>query len=149
MTTLFAQNPFGKTAPIAALLAAGAVVALTAMMKDRGDGVVIASPAAETRLLRFSDAPGGVVKVESVDGVVVASYGSGEGSFLRGVLRSFARDRRGSDVATDVPFELTRHADGRTSLKDTASGQIVVLDAFGTTNAAFFASLLRNGKDKP
>jgi putative photosynthetic complex assembly protein len=149
MTTLFAQNPFGKTAPIAALLAAGAVVALTAMMKDRGDGVVIASPAAETRLLRFSDAPGGVVKVESVDGVVVASYGSGEGSFLRGVLRSFARDRRGSDVATEVPFELTRHADGRTSLKDTASGQIVVLDAFGTTNAAFFASLLRNGKDKP
>lgn len=149
MTALFAQNPLGRIAPLAALIAAGSVIGLTVIMKDRSPGIVIASPAAETRLLRFSDAPGGVVRVETADGALVASYGSGEGSFLRGVLRSFARDRRGSDVGPEIPFELTRHADGRTSLRDTASGQIVVLDAFGTTNAALFASLLRTGKDKP
>ena len=148
MTTLFAENPLGRAAPWTVLLAAGVVIAFTAVMKDRGEGVVIASPPAETRLLRFSDAPGGVVRVETADGKIVASYGSGEGSFLRGVLRSFARDRRGAHVATDVPFELSRHADGRTTLKDTASGQVIVLDAFGTTNAAFFSDLLRTGKDK-
>jgi putative photosynthetic complex assembly protein len=87
--------------------------------------------------------------VETLDGRVVASYGSGEGSFVRGVLRSFARDRRGADVSPDVPFELTKHTDGRTSLRDTASGQVVVLDAFGSTNASLFASLLSNAKDKP
>ena len=148
MTTLFAQNPLGRAAPVAALLVAGVVVAFTAIMRDHGEVPVISSPAAETRLLRFSDAPGGVVNVETADGALVASYGSGEGSFLRGVLRSFARDRRGAHVPTDVPFELARHADGRTTLKDTANGQLVVLDAFGSTNAAFFSALLRTGKDK-
>lgn len=144
MTALFAQNPLGRLAPVAALIAAGAVIAATAMLRDHG-GVVVSSPVAQTRLLRFDDAPGGVVTVATADGAVIASYGSGEGSFLRGVLRSFARDRRGADISAQVPFELTRHADGRTSLKDTATGQVVVLDAFGSTNAAMFASLLREG----
>ncbi|MBX9758890.1 MAG: hypothetical protein K2Y29_08940 [Beijerinckiaceae bacterium] len=148
MTALFAQKPFGRAAPAAALLAACVVVAFTAIMRDHGDAPLVASPATETRLLRFSDAPGGVVKVETADGALVAAYGSGEGSFLRGVLRSFARDRRGAHVPTDVPFELVRHADGRTTLKDTANGQLIVLDAFGSTNAAFFSALLRTGKDK-
>jgi putative photosynthetic complex assembly protein len=147
MSALFAQNPLGRMAPLAAMIAAGAVIAATALMKDRGP-TVVSSPVAETRLLRFADAPGGAVLVETAEGAVIATYGSGEGSFLRGILRSFARDRRGAEVAAQVPFELTRHADGRTSLRDTATGQVVVLDAFGTTNAAMFASLLREGKQK-
>lgn len=148
MTVLFAQNPLGRLAPIAALVAAGAVIGVTAMMRNHTPSVPPA-PVLETRMLRFSDAPQGVVRVETLDGRVVASYGSGEGSFVRGVLRSFARDRRGADVSPDVPFELTKHTDGRTSLRDTASGQVVVLDAFGSTNASLFASLLSNAKDKP
>jgi putative photosynthetic complex assembly protein len=148
MTALFAQNPLGRLAPIAALVAAGAVIGVTAMMRNHTPSVPPA-PVSETRMLRFTDAPHGVVRVETLDGRVVASYGSGEGSFVRGVLRSFARDRRGADVSPDVPFELTKHTDGRTSLRDTASGQVVVLDAFGSTNASLFASLLSNAKDKP
>ena len=148
MTALFAQNPLGRMTPLVALLAAGAVIGVTALLKDRGASVV-SSPAAESRQLRFADAPGGAVRVETIDGAVVATFGTGEGSFLRGVLRSFARDRRGADAPQHIPFELTRHADGRTSLKDIATGQAVVLDAFGTTNVALFTSLLRNTKDRP
>ncbi|MFN3892382.1 MAG: photosynthetic complex assembly protein PuhC [Beijerinckiaceae bacterium] len=145
MTTMFAQNPLGRMAPVIALVAAGAVIAATALMRDQG-ATTVTSPVTESRMLRFEDAPGGVVNVETVDGVIVASFGSGEGSFVRGVLRSFARDRRGSHLSTQAPFELMRYADGRVSLRDTVTGQVVVLDAFGSTNAALFASFLREGK---
>jgi putative photosynthetic complex assembly protein len=147
MTALFAQNPLGRIAPVSALIAAVAVIGATAMMKDRGH-TSLSVPVVESRLLRFADAPAGAVHVETTNGQLVAAYGSGEGSFIRGVLRSFARDRRSADVSSVVPFELTRYSDGRTSIRDTSTGQVVVLDAFGSTNAALFASLLDHAKDK-
>jgi putative photosynthetic complex assembly protein len=149
MSAMFAQNPLGRIAPLAAFAAAGLVVLATAFLKERAPTHLVPSPVVETRLLVFSDAPQGAVRVNTPDGVAVATFGSGEGGFLRGVLRTFARERRGSAVGAEQPFELARHADGRVSLKDPANGQIVVLDAFGATNAAAFVSLFKAGKGEP
>jgi putative photosynthetic complex assembly protein len=104
------------------------------------------SPAIESQQMRFLDNPEGGVRVESADGRVIASFGIGEGGFLRGVLRGFARDRRSRDMGSQEAFTLTRHQDGRLSLADSASGRVVELDAFGPTNAGLFGRLLIEGR---
>ena len=91
MSAMFAQNPLGRIAPLAAFAAAGLVVLATAFLKERAPTHLVPSPVVETRLLVFSDAPQGAVRVNTPDGVAVATFGSGEGGFLRGVLRTFAR----------------------------------------------------------
>ncbi len=41
-----------------------------------------------------------------------------------------------------IPFHLTRWSDGRLTIDDTATGQLIELEAFGHTNEDAFARLL-------
>lgn len=147
MSAFFSRAPLGQSAALAPFALAGVAILATAFMQQRAVSHTVPSPAVETRVLRFSDAPQGAVRVEGADGSFIAAFASGEGAFVRGVLRTFARERRADAVAPEAPFELARHADGRVSLRDVSTGQTVVLDAFGATNAAAFASLLKSGED--
>lgn len=98
----------------------------------------------EMRQLGFRDLPRGVVEVyDWQSGDIIMRIESGEGSFIRGVVRSLVRQRRGLDPAIQVPFELARLSDGRVVLSDPATGEAIDLIAFGPTNVGSFIALLR------
>jgi putative photosynthetic complex assembly protein len=127
-------------------VAALVIVLLAAVLAARLTGfdasAVPESPVIDSRNLGFRDLPGGVVEVYDWDTqVVLSSIPSGEGSFLRGVVRSLVRQRRGLS-GSDAPFELTLLADRRLTLTDPETGESIDLNAFGPTNLAVFSVLL-------
>ena len=106
-------------------------------------GVTPPSSIVEQRDLRFSDGKAGVVHVWDVNqSVMMDSISPGTENFVRGVLRGFARDRRSRELDDQIPFRLARHADGRLTIEDLATGRTIDLQAFGHTNVASFNRLL-------
>lgn len=124
---------------VMAVMVATLVARLTGYQADS----IPASTVVELRELGFRDLPRGVVEVfEWNSDQTVALIPSGEGSFVRGVVRSLVRQRRGLDVGAATRFELARHSDGRLVLSDPETGESIDLIAFGPTNVASFAELL-------
>ncbi|MEJ2530721.1 MAG: photosynthetic complex assembly protein PuhC [Halioglobus sp.] len=131
------------------MIVVGAVVlaTLVAVATARLAGYRPAAPAGGAVVasadLRFEDAAAGVVRIyDWHSGRVLADLEPGDGSFIRGVLRSLVRERRSHELGTVAPFHIARHADGQLTLEDTATGRRIELQAFGPTNAGAFAALL-------
>jgi len=101
----------------------------------------------EARELKFEDgANGSVIVYESVmDGEyeVIHEVPSGEGGFIRGVLRSLARARNASGISRDHPFLLEAQTNGTLVLEDPQTGQRIDLKAFGPSNIAAFRALFQ------
>jgi len=139
----------GGGSPRKPLIALGALVAFAMLVvvvarvtgytpppPERGE--VVAS-----RDLRFADRPDGVVEVYDANSdQLLASLEAGSENFIRGVLRSLARERRSHSISAQLPFRITRHSGGLLTLEDTATGRQIDLQAFGQTNVASFARLL-------
>jgi putative photosynthetic complex assembly protein len=104
-----------------------------------------------TRELKFEDGDNGSVVVYEAhsDGEdqVIHVVPSGEGGFIRGVLRSLARARNASGISRDHPFLLELHTSGTLVLEDPQTGQRIDLQAFGPSNIAAFRALLHS--DQP
>lgn len=124
---------------VMAVLAATLTARLTGYsMSSVPDAAVV-----DVRELGFRDLPNGVVEVfEWNSNASIARIPSGEGAFLRGVVRSLVRQRRGLDSGIASMFELTRYDDGRLVLSDPSTKEKVDLVAFGATNIAVFAELM-------
>ncbi len=104
------------------------------------------TPWKSTRM-RFEDRPdGAVVVIDAASGMESARFESGEGGFLRGVLRSLARERAASGIGAEPPFELTQFEDGHLSLRDVATDRRIEIDAFGPDNAETFRRLLEDAR---
>lgn len=133
--------------PRAALYAIGAVLAATFVGAGAWRAADLPTREAEAaavkqRALRFEDRPdGGVAVIDARSGREVETV-LGEQGFLRGTLRSFARERKRRDLGDGPAFELVARADGRLTLHDPATGHRVDLDSFGPTNAAVFSRWL-------
>ena len=85
----------------------------------------------------------GVVYIWDASGdTMIGSIAPGTENFIRGVLRSFARDRRSRSLDSLTPFRLARHGDGRLTVEDLATGRQIDLQAFGPTNFGAFQRLL-------
>jgi putative photosynthetic complex assembly protein len=127
---------------LAFLMMALLAAVLTARLTGFDASAVPESPVVDSRLLDFRDLPGGVVEVYDWEtGALLSRIPSGEGSFLRGVVRSLVRQRRG--VSGEVsPFTLALHADQRLMLSDPQTGEAINLNAFGPTNLAVFTALM-------
>lgn len=149
MSEIFANGAFPKRAVHAGAAIVLLSVAVAAFARTTGVGAthIPASPVVQSAALRFSDGVHGGIDVETAAGEAVAFFGPGEGGFLRGVLRGFARDRRSQGISGEPPLLLERHADRRISLTDPQTGRVVELDAFGPSNAGLFAKFLTQGKD--
>jgi putative photosynthetic complex assembly protein len=139
----------GNTGLDRGMIVLGAVVLVTlvAVATARLAGYRPAPPAAGAVVasadLRFEDAAAGVVRIyDWHSGRVLADLEPGDGSFIRGVLRSLVRERRSHELGTVAPFHIARHADGKLILEDRATGRRIELQAFGPTNAGAFAALL-------
>jgi putative photosynthetic complex assembly protein len=137
------------------LVGAGVLVAFaigaiaTTRLTGAGASHITESPAQLVRDLRFEDRPDGAVAVfDAGDNAEVAELAPGQNGFVRGVLRSFARERRAKEAAVTTatagsPFRLSLGADGQLTIEDTATGRVLALNAFGETNAGAFGALLR------
>ena len=106
-------------------------------------------PVASVRL-GFADSDDGSVSIYDWDsGVELQILAPGEGSFIRGVLRSLVRERRSRGLLIDDPFRLTRYDDDSLTLEDALTGRKISLQAFGPTNVSAFAVLLDSGESRP
>lgn len=98
----------------------------------------------QTRDLFFRDQSDGTVAVFAAgrdDPIDVIPTGERYG-FVRVVLRGLVRERKSQGLGPAQPFRVTRWSDGRVTLKDMATGRVVALNAFGSTNVAAFAQFL-------
>jgi putative photosynthetic complex assembly protein len=101
----------------------------------------------ETRLLQFEDAPQGSVLVrDALTGETIATFGRGEGSFVRATLRALVHDRIRKGITNEGHFRLERHAGPQFFLIDEASGKTLSLNAYGPDNTAAFAAFMFNPK---
>jgi putative photosynthetic complex assembly protein len=128
----------------AAVLVLGTTI-LAGVAKRTGYGTthVPASTAVQVRHLRFADRSDGAVEVWDADaGQVISMFAPGTNAFARATLRGLARERKRESQGAEVPFVLTRWADGRLSLDDPTTTRHIDLEVFGPTNTAAFANLM-------
>lgn len=91
--------------------------------------------------LRFEDRPNGDVAVlDAATQTEIHRY-VGEQGFVRGILRTMARERMRRGMGSGPAFDLIAHNDGRLTLIDTATGQRIDLESFGPTNLSSFVLL--------
>jgi putative photosynthetic complex assembly protein len=143
-----ARSPVSKAALIAAIgLVFISLAAVTAsrvsQLMTRPAPIAAAAPPLNAIALVFVDEPDGSIQVRnSDDRRLVQLIKPGTGGFVRGVMRGFARDRMVRDIGSAPPFLLALSQAGQLTMTDMATGRITVLEAFGSTNRASFASML-------
>ena len=132
--------PRGPLLGAAALVVLALVAACVGRMATRPPLSV--AGAVMERDLRFADRVDGAIVIYQEGEAAPLTVVTGQAGFLRGTLRAMARERRLDKLGPDAPFRLSAWADGRLTLDDTATGQRIELEAFGSDNAAVFARLL-------
>jgi putative photosynthetic complex assembly protein len=125
------------------------VAATVGRLSGWGTVQVPEGPAAVSREIAFLDRKAGGVEVRDAStGTTIDVIKPGEGGFVRGVIRSVARERRLAGLGQDRPVRVVRHRDGRLSVVDDATGRRIELDAFGPTNAQAFARYLASDNNR-
>lgn len=99
--------------------------------------------------LRFADQADGSVVVRDGAGRVLETIPVSADGFIRGTMRSLARQRKQAGLPHELPFLLERRENGRLSLSDPSTGGRIELDAFGAGNAATFARFLPAREIRP
>jgi putative photosynthetic complex assembly protein len=140
--------PRGALIAAAVLIAASISVATVSRLTGFGRSGVPKAAATASRQVNFADRADGAVEIIE-DSRVIAELEPGTNGFLRGVLRSFARERRLNGLGREAPFRLSRLTDGRLTISDTATGREVQLDGFGDVNVAAFSALLPKAEVTP
>jgi putative photosynthetic complex assembly protein len=107
------------------------------------------APASISRELRFEDRADGGIDVIDGKSQQLVEVIKGESGFLRGAVRSLARERKRDGLGSAQPFLLVRRSDGRLTLSDAATGKRIDLESFGPSNAAVFAALLQASPKQP
>lgn len=106
-------------------------------------GTLIAS-----QKLHFVDLEeGGISVINADNGHEITRLDTGEGGFMRSVMRGFVRERRAQGLGPEVPFELALFDDGLVSMIDPATTRRVELSAFGLDNVKAFTRLLPGFSD--
>ena len=136
--------------PRGALIAAAGLVlfALIAVATSRLTGYGVAHmtlPAMVQSIdLQFEDdADGNVLVFDARDHKLLHLLPPGESGFVRVVLRGMARERKLASIGSAPPFRLARYENGQLTLTDTANNRLIDLNAFGSSNLAAFAQLMK------
>ena len=112
-------------------------------LSDKGADSADLQSATQSVHLWFDDREdGSVVVINADNGLVIDTLEPGTNGFVRGALRSLARERRASGMGEEVPFSIHRMASGQVVLHDAATDRVIDLRAFGPTNRDAFARFL-------
>jgi putative photosynthetic complex assembly protein len=132
-----------------ALVLFSLAVTVTVVLTGTGERYTPQTAPASIAQLLFEDHEEGVVKVIDADtNRVLVEYAATEGVFVRGIMRTVARQRRirGLGEGRDVPVELARMEDGQLWLTDPMTEVRFFLGAFGSDNVALFDDILARGE---
>lgn len=100
-------------------------------------------------VLLFIDGPAGRIEVVDAEtGSKLAQYGSGEGSFLRGILRSLVRERRIRDLDAGGIFNLSLLDNRSLVISDPETNYWMAMEAFGVDNRQLFVELLERARQQ-
>lgn len=142
-------EPFPRGALIAAAalisfsLVGTAAVRLSHLRAPQPSAASIRSAEVEHVDMRFADEPDGSVSIHNSDtGALIANLKPGTNGFVRGVVRGLAHDRLRRGLGSEPPFRLLETANSHLALRDTATGRVIDLEAFGSTNRQAFLALL-------
>ena len=100
-------------------------------------------------VLLFIDGPAGRIEVVDAEtGSRLAQSGWGEGSFLRGILRSLVRERRIRDLDAGGIFNLSLFDNRSLVISDPETNYWMALEAFGVDNRQWFVELLKRARQQ-
>jgi putative photosynthetic complex assembly protein len=145
--TIQQRFPRGALIGAGCLIATAITSAILARTYDIGAARFTPGAVAQSRDLLFTDMDNGSVRIQdATTGHEVDVLPPGYNGFVRVVLHGLARDRELAGIGSDVPFRLSKYADGRSVLEDRATGKLVTLGAFGAVNSNAFTPLFDKGK---
>ncbi|MEM6677901.1 MAG: photosynthetic complex assembly protein PuhC [Pseudomonadota bacterium] len=105
---------------------------------------VSTTPVTAERMIVFADkerGDGRVILHDAETGALIADLAPEESGFVGSLERVVAYRRNARGLTMSAPFRLTAHEDGKISLFDTATGQMIDINAFGPGNAKSAAAL--------
>nr|AAM48610.1 conserved hypothetical protein [uncultured marine proteobacterium] len=92
--------------------------------------------------LTVIDGEGGAVVIQHLESMeALATYAAGEGSFVRGVMRTLVRERVSRSIESEPIFVLELTAAGGLILLDELTGYWIAIEAFGPDNYREFRAL--------
>ena len=92
--------------------------------------------------LTVIDGEGGAVGIQHLESMEpLATYAAGEGSFVRGVMRTLVRERVSRSIESEPIFVLELTAAGGLILLDELTGYWIAIEAFGPDNYREFRAL--------
>ncbi len=145
----------GRTFPKGVLIAVAALIGFTIIMISvaRLTGFMMPQEPVTAELyardISFVEQDDGSMFVIDVDtDELIQTLPPGSEGFIRGVLRSIARQRNGYEAPLSEPLHLARRENGSLTLEDPVTGILLDLRAFGETNEAAFASLIPPPQDR-
>jgi putative photosynthetic complex assembly protein len=145
MSDPFANHPPSRVPLYGAVALVAFVIAATIIIRFTNEpSTPSPAPILVERDLRFEDrSDGAIVVIDARSATVVEVVSPGADGFIRGTMRALARERRRNGDGPEQSFRLTAGTDGSLTLTDPVTQQRVDLLAFGPTNSAAFARLLR------
>jgi putative photosynthetic complex assembly protein len=127
----------------AALIGFSLVLVTAARITGIGISHAPPDPVVQSLDVQFDGRADGSLVVRAVeDGATITVLEPGSNQFIRGVLRAVARERRRHGVSDERPLQLARLADGRLTVRDPSTSQVIELRSFGPTNEGAFAAIL-------
>jgi hypothetical protein len=98
----------------------------------------------QVKVLKFEDRQDGGVTVIDATTNQIIDVVQGEAGFVRGILRTVARERRIRGLGKEDPVNLMAFNDGRLVLLDPLTNTQIELESFGSQNVESFKVFLKN-----
>ena len=106
---------------------------------------IASSPVIEARELLFRDGTNGEVLVYDAETrQKLASFGKGDGAFLRISMRGMTRKRISGEHDLASPYTLVKTEDGNLYVKDPLSSHKIRINAFGSVAIENFSQFLEH-----
>ncbi|WP_245566260.1 photosynthetic complex assembly protein PuhC [Stappia stellulata] len=106
---------------------------------------VIGNPV-DMRDIVFSERADGIILVaDAASGTTIARLEPGKGGFAGGALPALKRIRLVEEAPQHLPYRVIRWDSGAVSVSDTATGERIYLNAFGSDIVAQFVGFLDRG----
>jgi putative photosynthetic complex assembly protein len=139
------RRAFPRLPLYAAIGLVGFALIATVFSETTGIGTVRVDAGApvDIRDLVFSKTENGSLAITDAEsGKLIRMIPAGAGGFISGAIQGLGQTRKVKQIDPATPYRLIAWDDGQLTLSDTGTGERIVLNAFGPTNAGAFHELL-------